>query len=279
MQRFNALQAHSRGLLKLARNRPMNPPIQFVSSVSAFVVREMATRYGSKPGGYIWAILDPLAHVVVMTAIFTAISRIPALGDSYPLYFGTGYMAFHMYQAMASYISSSIRANKQILTYPTVALIDPIVARYILQSVTGIATAVVILFLVISETYRQVDIHWLPVIEASLAASLLGLSIGMMNATLYVRFPMYENIFILINRPMYLVSGVFFLPDAMPSAVQHFVMLNPVAHIIMLFRTGFYPEYRADLMDVGYVYKCCLVFLFTGLALVTKYSAYLRNER
>ncbi|OAP39532.1 ABC transporter permease [Sinorhizobium americanum] len=257
----------------------MNTFVQFARSVLAFIVREMATRYGSKPGGYLWAILDPLAHVAVMTAIFTAISRTPALGDSYPLYFGTGYMAFHMYQTMASYVSSAIRANKQILTYPTVAIIDPIVARYILQFMTGIATAIVILLLVISETHRPVDIQWLPIVEATLAASLLGLSIGLVNATMYVRFPMYENIFSLINRPMYLISGVFFLPDAMPPAVQDMVMLNPIAHLVMLFRTGFYPEYHADLLDIGYVYKCCLVLLFAGLALVTKYNVYLRNER
>ncbi|MBC7312962.1 MAG: ABC transporter permease, partial [Rhizobium sp.] len=32
--------------------------------VSALLIREMSTRFGNKPGGYIWALLDPVAHVL-----------------------------------------------------------------------------------------------------------------------------------------------------------------------------------------------------------------------
>lgn len=252
---------------------------QFVRSVAAFIAREMSTRFGSKPGGYIWALLDPLGHVVLMTAVFSAVSRIPALGNSYPMYFATGYLAFNSYHAMVSYVSSAVRANKMILSYPSVALIDPIIARYILQLVTGATVALVIMSLTIIEDPVAVTVQWKPAIIAIVAASLLGLGIGMINATLYVRFPVYENIFGLISRPMLLISGVFFLPDGMPTEVQHVVMLNPVAHIIMLFRTGFYPEYRAELMDVGYIYESCMVAVFIGLALITNYNAYLRNQK
>ena len=40
--------------------------------VGALLVREMATRFGSKPGGYVWALLDPAAHILLMTMIFRA---------------------------------------------------------------------------------------------------------------------------------------------------------------------------------------------------------------
>lgn len=43
--------------------------------IFALLIREMATRFGSKPGGYLWAFLDPAAHILLMTAIFSAIAR------------------------------------------------------------------------------------------------------------------------------------------------------------------------------------------------------------
>ncbi len=63
------------------------------------IVREMSTRFGSKPGGYIWALLEPVGYIAMMTVIFGAIAHTPALGTNFILFFATGYLGYQLYQA------------------------------------------------------------------------------------------------------------------------------------------------------------------------------------
>ena len=40
-------------------------------AVAALVLREMSTRYGRTPGGYLWAILEPLGMIIMNRPGFT----------------------------------------------------------------------------------------------------------------------------------------------------------------------------------------------------------------
>ena len=111
--------------------------------VSAFIIREIATRYGRSPGGYIWALLEPLAFIAMMSMLMSAFGRLPSMGDSFPLFYATGFLAFNMYKSMEAYLASSISANKPLMSYPNVAPIDSVIARFILQGATSIVVTCV----------------------------------------------------------------------------------------------------------------------------------------
>lgn len=246
--------------------------------VSALLVREMEARFGNKPGGYVWAFLDPAANVALLTLIFQAIARAPPLGTSFPLFFGTGYIGFQFYQAMATYLNGAVRANKSLLNYPNVAPVDTIVARYILQLVTTVAVAVVVMSVIIATMRVPPEISWPPIIEAAFIASILGLGVGLSNNVLFIKYPLYEKVYAIISRPIYLISGVFFLPDAIPHPYKDIVLLNPLIHVTMHFRTGFYDEYRALGLDINYAYGFAFLTFFFGMVLFSMSSAVLRNE-
>ncbi|MEE4238445.1 MAG: ABC transporter permease, partial [Anderseniella sp.] len=74
----------------------------------ALVMREMATRYGRNAGGYIWAVLEPVGTLAILSLVFSAIARKPALGDNFPIFFATGYMAFHFYMDISRAVSASV---------------------------------------------------------------------------------------------------------------------------------------------------------------------------
>ncbi|MFK3779729.1 ABC transporter permease [Agrobacterium sp. NPDC089420] len=246
--------------------------------VGALLIREMSTRFGSKPGGYVWAIIDPAGHIAFMSLIFMAITHTPALGKSFALFFATGYLAFQFYAAMAGFLNGAIKANRTLLSYPNVAPIDTIVARYILQAGTTSVVSFCVLGLILLTVDQPVYLNWPAIIEAAFAATVLGLGIGIFNNVATLRFPLYEQVFNIINRPMFLISGVFFLPDALPAPIRDIVLLNPLVHVVMLFRKGFYPEYRADMMNMTYLYSFALTILFMGLLLFTRSASVLRSR-
>lgn len=256
----------------------MNVFVTHVRVVCALLVREMEARFGSKPGGYVWALLDPAAHVALMTLVFQAIARAPALGTSFPLFFATGYVGFQFYQAMTGYLNGSIKANRSLLSYPNVAPIDTITARSLLQLMTTVLVAFIVLGVIFSSLRTPHSLHWPAILEAVFVASVLGIGIGMINNVMFVRFPLYEQLFTIVNRPLFLLSGVFFLPNSLPLPYRDIVLLNPLVHVTMLFRTGFYEGYRAVGLDTAYLHSFAFLTLFTGMTLFTFSSALLRNE-
>jgi capsular polysaccharide transport system permease protein len=245
--------------------------------VSAMISREMVTRFGNNPGGYVWALLDPIANIAFLTLIFSAVAHNPALGTSFAMFFATGFIAFSYYRQMENYVSAAIKSNKTLLSYPNVAPIDVIVARYVLQLVTTTAIAFVVLGVLLQTVRTPNTLNFLPIVEAVFAASILALGAGLANNVLFAKYTVYERLYAVFNRPLYLISGIFFLPDAIPHPFREIILLNPLIHIVMLFRQGFYPEYRAVGLDLGYLYGWVAVVFFAGMLIFRANAAVLRD--
>jgi capsular polysaccharide transport system permease protein len=79
---------------------------------------------------------------------------------------------------------------------------------------------------------------------------LLAFGVSLSNTVLFLRYPIYEKILQIVNRPLFMLSGVFFLPDALPHPFRDILLYNPIVHAMMSFRKGFYPEYRAAVLDI-----------------------------
>ncbi len=256
----------------------MKPYTTHLRVVGALLIREMEARFGSKPGGYVWALLDPAAHIVLMTLLFQAIARSPALGTNFPLFFATGYLGFQFYQAMVGYVNGAVKANRTLMSYPSVAPFDTIVARSILQLLTTAFVACIVLGVIVGWMRVPPLLHWPPILEAVMLAAVLGLGMGMINNVMFLKYPLYEQVFSIVSRPLFLISGVFFLPDAIPLPYRDVVLLNPLVHVTMLFRTGFYDGYRAAGLDPVYLYNFAFLTFFLGMLLFTFSSTLLRNE-
>lgn len=252
---------------------------QHLRVTAALIVREMSTRYGSKPGGYLWAIFDPVAHVAMMTVIFQVIARMPALGLSFPLFFASGYLPFTFYQRMSSFMAGTVRANKTLLSYPVVSPFDAIISRFILQFMTDALVSASILLVIIEFGGGAVPMNIASVVEAAIAAAVLGLGVGTINIVMFARFPLYEQIFGIINRPLFMVSGVFFLPETLANPFRDVILYNPLVHIIIWFRSGIYPEYRAEGLERGYVIEFALLCFVLGLMLLTISTREIREDR
>lgn len=246
--------------------------------ISSLVLREMSARFGSKPGGYIWALLDPVSHVALLTLVFMAFSRVPPLGNSFPLFFATGYFGYLFYSGTLTYVSRSLSANRSLLSYPAIAPIDFVTARFVLQVVTTALVSLIIIFLIVADLHFETVIRWERILEAIVAISILGLGASLFNSVVFPQSPLYEKIFMMVNRPLMLISGVFYLPDSIPLPYRDYLGWNPLCHAIMLFRSGFYDKYEPQMLDMGYLYICALTALLVGLAMFTMLRDVVRNQ-
>jgi len=249
-----------------------------VRTVLALILREMSTRYGRTPGGYAWAVLEPLGAILVLSLGFSLVMRTPPLGTSFILFYATGYMPFDLYQTLSNTVARAVNFSRPLLRYPAVTWLDAVLARFLLNSLTGILVTLLLLtgILMVAETRTVLDLP--PMVEAMALTMLLGLGMGMLNCVLMGLFPLWEMIWSIVTRPLFIASGVFFLYDTMPPLAQDILWYNPLMHITGLMRTGFYPTYTASYISHVYVVGVSLTLLAMGLILMGRYHRDILNR-
>lgn len=258
---------------------PAPPPrLAALRVIVALMLREMSTRYGRTPGGYIWGILEPLAAILFLSVGFSLVLRTPALGTSFLLFYTSGYLPFHLYQSVSNMVAASVRFSKPLLKYPAVTWLDAVLARFLLNSLTGILVTVILItgILTVIDSRTMLDLP--PIIEAMSLALLLGLGVGVLNCALSGLYPLWEVIWSILTRPLFLASGIFFLFDNMPPLAQEILWYNPLVHIIGLMRTGFYQTYTGVYVNETYVVAVSLILLTMGLLLLGRYHREILNR-
>ncbi len=247
----------------------MNYLITHIRIVTAFVIREIATRYGRSPGGYVWALLEPVAFIGLMSLLLGSLGRLPALGTSFTLFYATGYLAFSMYKNMEGYLASAVSGNKALMSYPKVSPFDAVVGRFILQAMTSCVVAFVILYAATWTTNQPITIQWASIVEAIAFAWIMALGVALGNTVLFFKFPLYQKIFDIVMRPLFLLSGVFYVPSHMPHPFSDILLANPITQVVVLFREGFYVQHGDTGLDMPFLITTSAALLFVGMLLFT----------
>lgn len=247
------------------------PRFQMGRTVMALMLREMATTYGRSAGGYLWAILDPVLGVALLSILFSIALHRPPIGENFALFYASGYLPFSMFNTLSQKMSRSVQFSRPFMSYPRVTFMDTLVARLLLNGLTDVVVMAIILLgiMAIYGLPFQIDIGIM-----ALALSLiilLSAGVGTLNCFLMTSFPIYERIWLIMTRPLFLISGVFFTFDAMPAATREVLWYNPLIHLVGLVRKSLYPTYGGEYISVGYVALIGLVTLFFGLLLLVRH--------
>lgn len=243
------------------------------------MLREMVTRFGGTPGGYIWTIAEPVGGIAMMVLIFTVglKLRTPALGINFPLFFATGMLVLSMYLGTCNSVQRSLTASRTLLTYPGIGFIEAITARFMLELLTKLVIVYIVLggILLLFETRTIIDLP--PILAALGLAAALGLGMGCLNAYLIPTFPLWDSVWGILTTPLFLMSGIFFIYEDLPEIGQDVLWYNPLIHLTGLMRTGFYPTYEPVYISVGYVGAWVLTPMAFGLLLLRKHHRRILN--
>ena len=234
-------------------------------AISALILREMSATYGRNPGGYIWALVEPLGAILVLTIAFQFISRTPPIGNNFMLFYATAYPIFQLYTSTTSKVQGALTYSRALLAYPRIIWLDAVLARFLLNAATSISVMVIIWTGILHFTNAQATLDIPPILNAILIVLLLGLGIGMINSIVIGIFPVWASAWSILNRPMFVVSGIFILYENFPPVAQSILWWNPVLHATGLVRRGFYATYEASYVSLVYCYGVAFVLIAIGL--------------
>lgn len=247
-------------------------------AILALVLREMSTTYGRSPGGYLWAFIQPIAGIALLSAIFSLGFKTPRIGTNFAIFYATGLIPFMMALDLASKMAASISFSRALLNYPAVTFVDALVGRFIVNILTQLLVAYVVLtgIILIFDTKTVVDFPI--VVNGFCLAIVLGVGIGTLNCFLFTMFPVWQVTWSILTRPLVLISGVIFIYDFVPEPYASYLWYNPFVHVVGEVRKGFYPGYHALYVSSLYAYGVGLACLILGLIFLSRYHRDLVNR-
>lgn len=216
--------------------------------------------------------------IVVLAFGFALIMRTPSLGNSFLLFYATGYLPYSLFQKLSNLIGTALNHSRTLLTYPTVIWLDPIVARFLLHTMTELLVAFLLLNGILFAIEGGTVLTFGPIFQAFTMAALLGLGLGMVNCVIISTFPAWKSIWSVATRPLFLASGVILIYDVMPPLAQSILWYNPLMHISGIAREGFYPTYNPQYTSPVYVMIWIMVLLVLGLMLIRRFHRQIINR-
>lgn len=234
--------------------------------IGALVLRETMTRYGEHKIGFVWAFLEPMMLVMIVSSIFISMgTNIPG-GMPIATFMITGFVPFTIFRDTMQQLQGAISSNISLMAFPQVTTFDVIVARALLEvavlmSVFGI--------LLLGAGALGFDIRVEDPLRVFAACGLLwvlGLGLGFIFASITPIFPSVRQVSsAVLGRPLFLSSGLFYTADTLPSELREWLLYNPILHLIELVRSAYFVEFESRYASWTYVSFWCFGVLAFGL--------------
>ena len=228
----------------------------------SLVRREVTARYRQSLLGPAWALLQPLALLVVFLAVQRFV-HLPSDGLPYAVFLYTGLVPWTFFSGTLAMMTPSIVANGAIVRkiyFPREVL--PISAALVGLLDFAIAFATLLLVMAKYGVAPAASVVYLPLILLVLLVFVVG--VGLLGAALcaFQRDILFVAVF-LLQLWMY-ASPVLYPVSSVPPAWRTLYLANPMASLVSLFRDAVLGTRPVDLGLLGIAGAESLVMLFVG---------------
>ena len=232
----------------------------------ALYQREMKTRFGVYRLGYLWALIEPVSHIVVLSFIFSFVAREGYQGIGFGPFFAAGIIPFFIFQKTITFCTNSIQSNEGLFSYRQVRPMDTIVVRSFIELVTSLATLVFLVWFgywfLNYEIYPKAPLEFLGLMLlffiGSLGMGLISSVVGALSEETGKFIPQ-------VLRPLYFISGIMMPIQALPPSVHPYLLWNPLLHGIEQLRAYTFSGYDPGPTSTSYFFIWAILSLAIGL--------------
>jgi capsular polysaccharide transport system permease protein len=200
------------------------------------------------------------------------------LGTSFALFYTAGILPFMMFTDISNKLGATIQFSRALLVYPRVTFVDALLARFLLAAFTQLMVSFLVLGFVLVFLAPATVLDFGKIILAYAMTLALATGIGTLNAFLTLAYPLWQTAWAITTRPLFLISGIFFLFEAVPQPYSDVLWFNPLIHVVGVVRDGIYPFYQPSYVSVAYVMALSGACLAWGLFLLNRYHRDILNK-
>ena len=235
--------------------------------------RDIAVRYKQTVFGVAWAIVRPLATMLIFTLIFGRIAKLPSHGAPYSLLVLSGMLPWFFFAAALGEASNSLVASANLISkiyFPRLLVPIATVAVALVDLAIGIGLLIVMMaFMGLAPNARLLAVPFFVLLATGTA-----LGLGLWFAALNVKYRDFRFVVPFLLMIGLYISPIGFSSSVIPERWRLLYCLNPMVGVIEGFRWSVLGEafpLRPDalLLSTGF----CLLLLITGV------SFFRRTER
>ncbi|XDZ51446.1 ABC transporter permease [Neisseriaceae bacterium CLB008] len=234
--------------------------------VHALFLRELKTRFGKYRLGYLWALLEPVAHLAVLMLIFGYVMSRVMPEISFLVFLVNGLVPWFLFSNITSRSLTAIEANRGLLSYAPVHPVDTLLSRTLLESMIYVAVYVILMAILWLQGESITLINVPRLLSIWLAITVLSMGLGLIFMVIGHAFNEAQKILPIILKPLYFISGIMFSINIIPQQYHYLVDWNPLLHAFELLRQTVVPAYQImPSLSLGYLWQSAVVVLAIGL--------------
>jgi lipopolysaccharide transport system permease protein len=200
-------------------------------------LRDIKVRYKQSLAGVGWAVIQPLLTMIVFTAVFAGVVRVPTDGSPYPLFSLAALVPWSYFVHAITKATTCLVVDKNLITrvyFPRLVLPVSAVVGGLVDF--AIAFTLLVILLLVYGAAPTAAVLLLPLFL--ILAILTALALGLWLSALNVQYRDVNNALPFFTQVLMFISPVAYPSSVIPEKWQMVYALNPMATVINGFRWG-----------------------------------------
>lgn len=239
--------------------------------VILFIKRQIASRYRQMLLGGLWAVLEPLATLAMMSVVFGFLLRVDTSGYPYPVYAFAALIPWFLFSKASLGVASSLQENMALISkvyFPRLVLPIAAACRELFDSFITVA---ILICLAMSFGFWPTW-KYLLLLPALVMVALTSMGLGLWVAALMVKFRDVRPLLTIVLQAGMYATPIFYPASFVPGWLLPYYQLNPMYWGVALFRWIMLNQQIAITPMLGASLAASIVVFATGLWIFSAYE-------
>src|SRR3954447_1964357 len=235
--------------------------IKYRELIWALALKELKIRYKRSVLGFLWALLNPLLLMLVLTVVFSNLmgSKIP----HYAIFLLSVLLPWTFFSQSLAYAAESIVGNADLIKKVRIAKsIFPLAA--VASNMINLLLSLIPLVLIILVMGHPFHLTWLFLPVPLIALTLFTTGATFFFATANVYYRDVAHILQVVLQVWFYVTPILYSIDIFPAHYRWLFRLNPMIFVLNGFRLSVYYGMLPTAQSVVASFACGLVALVIG---------------
>ena len=227
----------------------------------ALALKELKIRYKRSVLGFLWALLNPILFMLVLTAVFSTV--MPMQYPHYAIFLLSVLLPWTFFSQSLSYAAEAIVGNGELIKKVKVAkLVFPIAA--VVSNMINLMLSLIPLILLVALMRHPFHLTWffLPVPLAALTIFTLGATFFFAAINVYYRD--VSHILAILLQAWFYVTPIIYSLDQFPAKYRFYFKLNPLQYFFNGFRLSVYYGLLPTWYSIVVSFSVAFAALYVG---------------
>ncbi len=232
-------------------------------------MKELKVRYKRSVLGFLWALLNPMLLMLVLTIVFSTIfgASIP----HYAVFILSALLPWTFFSQSLAYGAESVVGNADLIKKVRVPKSIFVLAA-VASNMINLLLSLVPLFLIVIAVGHPLHLTWIYLPVPLLALSLFTLGASFFFAAANVFYRDVSHILQVVLQVWFYVTPILYSIQIFPAKYRWMFEFNPVIFVLNGFRLSVYYGLLPTAQSIAASFVCGLLALFIGYSVFRRYQ-------